>query len=310
MNASVQFETKDMNVISDPAGGYFVPITFINRIVQRMFETTPMRDLGTVLTISGDEVEFPNNTTDINAGWIGETAARPATTAPAPGKIRIPANEMYAAPQLSQKILDDAFFDVEGWLVNLIADKLSRLENGAFINGTGGVMPRGMLSYTPVTTDDATRSWGQLQYVPSGASGALLSANPGDCLITLTQKLKTGFLKGASWLIARDGIALIRQAKNQYGGYLWQPSYQAGMPSTLLDYPVTIAPDLPAVGAGTIGAVFGNFKEGYTIVDRMGVRMLRDPYTVAPEVRFYTTKRVGGDVTNFEAIKLLKLSVS
>lgn len=312
--AQLQLESKATtgSVDSDPDGGYLVPPTWANRMIQRSFETTPMRQLCTIMTTTGDDIEFPNDVVDVDANWVGEKAARVQTKSIKPGKIRIPVHEVYAFPKLTQKLLDDNAFNLEAYLSNRITDKISRVENNAFIIGTGNGQPTGFLNYSTDTAADETRSWNKLQYKPTGASGAFVAAasSPGDCLIDLVQMLKVAYLGGASWLMPRAVIGLVRELKNSVGGYLWQPNYQIGVPSTLLEYPVTIAPDMPVVAANSYSAAFGNFKEGYTILDRMGIRLLRDPYSDKPNIGFYFTKRTGGDVVNFDAIKLLKFSTT
>lgn len=306
-----ELQTKAMSVIADQQGGYMVPTEMADRIVTRQFETTPMRKLATVMSISSEAVEMLRDTNEAEAQWVSELDARADTDQGTIGRIRIPVHELHAQPKATQKLLDDASINVEEWLVSRVADKFSRRENAAFVSGDGVGQPRGFLSYTTEATGDASRSWGVLEHVATGTSGAFPSSGGADLLITLMNKLKSGYLPKASWLMPRAVIDTIRKFKESgTGAYVWQPSLQAGEPSTLLGYPVVLAEDMPTMAAGSLSAAFGNFAEGYTIVDRVGLNVLRDPYTAAPFVKFRCTKRVGGDVVNFEAIKLLRFATA
>jgi HK97 family phage major capsid protein len=171
-------------------------------------------------------------------------------------------------------------------------------------------MPRGFTSYTTSTADDSSRNWGVLQYVPTGLAGGFAASNPADVLFTLVSKLRVGYHPDACWIMPRAVADLIRKFKDSTQSYVWQPGLQQGTPATLLGFPVMLGEDMPAVTSGSLSVAFGNFKEGYTIVDHIGMRILRDPYTGAPFVKFRCTKRTGGDVVNFEAIKLLSFSAS
>ena len=305
------FQGKALEVIDNAEGGYMVPVEFSDRIVTRQFDTTPMRQIATVMTISSEAVEMLRDTNEPAAAWISEIATPSDTGDSLLGRVRIPVYELYAQPKATQKLLDDAFINVEEWLVNKIAAKFSRAENTAFVAGDGVTQPRGFTTYSAVTTDDNSRAWGVLQYVPTGASGAFASSNPADCLFDLMYKLRAGYHPKATWIMPRAVSDMIRKFKeNTTQAYIWQPGLQAGTPATLLGFPVTLGEDMPTVATGSFSLAFGNFKEGYTIVDRIGMRILRDPYTAAPFIRFRCTKRTGGDVVNFEAIKLLSFSVS
>ena len=304
-------QTKDLSVVNDPAGGYMVPVEMSARIVQRQHDTTPMRQIASIMNITSEAVEMLRDTNEPDASWASELAARTDTAEGTIGRIRIPAHELYAQPRATQKLLDDAVINVEEWLINKVADKFSRRENSAFVTGDGVAQPRGFASYTTQATGDATRSWGVLEHVVTGADGAFAASNPADALIGLLHKLPVGYMPGAVWLLPRSVAELIRKFKeNTTNAYLWQPGLQQGAPASLLGFPLHLAEDMPAPAAGSLSVAFGNFFEGYTIVDRVGIRVLRDPYTAAPFVRFRCSKRVGGDVTNFEAVKFLKFSAS
>lgn len=304
-------QTKDMSVISDQQGGYMVPHEMADRIITRQFDTTPMRQIATVMTISSEAVEMLRDTNEADAQWVAELGTRSDTDQGAVGRIRIPVHELYAQPKATQKLLDDARLNVEEWLVGRVASKFARKENQAFVSGDGVGQPRGFLSYSTAATGDASRSWGVLEHVATGSGGAFSSSAGADTLISVMNKLRAGYLPKAVWLMPRAVVDAVRKFKeNVTGSYLWQPSLQAGNPATILGYPVILADDMPAMTDGSLSAAFGNFEEGYTIVDRIGFQVLRDPYTSAPFVKFRCNKRVGGDVVNFEAIKLVKFATA
>ncbi|MBL29554.1 MAG: phage major capsid protein [Rhodospirillaceae bacterium] len=301
-------EQKALSVGSDPEGGYLVPATMSERIVRTVFETSPIRAIAANVTIGTDAVEMLVDKDEAGAGWVAETGSRAETDTPDLAKLRVPVHELYAEPRATQKLLDDGLFDVESWLADKVADKMTRTENAAFVSGTGVGQPRGFLGYTAVA--DASWSWGSIGYVASGGSGAFASSNPADKLIALAYALKAAYRADASWVMNRATVAEVRKLKASDGHYLWQPGLKAGEPATLLGYPIAEAEDMPDIEANSLSIAFGNFRAGYLIVDRMGVRVLRDPFTAKPYVKFYTTKRVGGDVVNFEAIKLMKFANS
>jgi len=304
-------ETKALEVINNAEGGYMVPPELSDRIITRQFDTTPMRQLATVMSISTEAVEMLRDTNEPVAQWISELGVPADTADNGLGRIRIPVHELYAQPKATQKLLDDAFINVEEWLINKVAAKFARAENNAFVVGDGIGMPRGFTSYASTTADDSTRPWGTLQYVPTTVNGDFASSNPADVLFDLVHKLRVGYHPKASWIMPRAVADKIRKFKeNTTQAYIWQPGLQQGQPSTLLGFPVVLGEDMPALATGSTSLAFGNFEEGYTIVDRIGMRILRDPYTGAPFIKFRCTKRTGGDVTNFEAIKLLSFSAS
>lgn len=310
-----------MSVGSDPDGGYWVPTQMSNDIKRRIFETSPMRQLASVVTITTDSIEYPTDTNDATSGgWVGETASRAATATPQVGQQKIYVREQYAMPQVTQKLLDMATIDVASWLNGKIADKMARTENTAFVSGAGVDQPRGFLDYksAAVTTDDASRSWGVLQYVATGASAAfptvsgVPSASDPDTLITLISKLNPAYRAGANWVMNRATEAVVRKMKDGDGRYIvgMGDLRDSATGFNLLGYNIVTAEDMPDVAANSYSIAFGNFGIGYQIVDGRGLRILRDPYTNKPYVRFYTTKWTGGDVVNFDAIKLLKFGTS
>jgi HK97 family phage major capsid protein len=307
-SGDLEVERKDMQVGSDPDGGYLVPADMSGRIITRIFETSPIRQIASVLTIGSDRLEGMNDLDEADAGWVGETGTRSDTDTPQVGKYEIPVHEMYAMPRATQKLLDDAAIDVEAWLAGKVADKLARTENAAFVTGNGVSKPHGFTAYTTAATADGSRTWGTLEHILSGASADFAASDPADKLFDVEAAMKPALLAGARWVTRRSVIAKVRKFKSTDDQYLWQPGLQAGAPASLIGYPITLAEDMPALAADSLSMALGNFAEGYQIVDRLGVRVLRDPFTAKPYVRFYTTKRTGGAVVNFDAIKFLKFN--
>jgi len=300
MDAGLEaLQTKALSVGSDPDGGYLVTPTMSAKIVQAIFETSPIRQIASVETISTDSLEMIDDHTALSAGWTAEAVDITSDTAtPTLAKRNIPTNELYAQPKATQKLVDDAAIDVESWLSNKIADIFGRTQNTAFVAGTGVGQPRGILSYASGT------SWGQIQQVGSGTSAQVTA----DSLITLFYSLKDAYMRRASFLMNRSVVQQVRLLKATTNQYLWQPSLTVGAPDTLLGVPVYMAADMPVAAASSLSVAVGDFQSGYQIVDRQGIRILRDPFTEKPFVKFYATTRVGGDVINFDAIKLLKLA--
>ncbi len=292
-------QTKALSVGSDPDGGYLVTPQMSSKIVQSIFETSPMRQLAAVETISSDALELIDDHDQAAAGWTSETGSIVETSTPTLAKRNIPTHELYAQPKATQKLVDDAAIDIEAWLSGKIADIFSRKENTAFISGNGVGQPRGILTYASGT------NWGQIQQVNSGSSGAVTS----DAIINLFYSLKDAYSKRANFLMNRtvvQSVRLLKQATTNQ--YMWQPGLAAGAPDTLMGVPVYMAADMPVAAANSLSVAVGDFKAAYQIVDRQGISILRDPFTEKPFVKFYATKRVGGDVVNFEAVKLMKLA--
>lgn len=301
-------EAKALAVGVDSDGGYLVPADTSGRIVTRVFETSPIRQIASVQTISSDALEGVRDTDEAaSGGWVSEQGSRGATATPQVGMWRIPVNELFAMPEATQQILDDGAVDVEAWLSRKVADRLTRVENAAFVNGDGVAKPRGFCAYPTAATADGTRAWGTFEHINTTASGAFASSNPADVLFDVIGAVKDAYLAGSRWVTRRSVITLVRKFKEATtNGYLWQPGLQAGQPAQLLGYPVTMAEDMPTLASGSLSMAFGNFAEAYQIVDRTGFRVLRDPYTNKPFVRFYTTRRVGGGAIQFEAIKFVR----
>lgn len=291
-------EVKSLIVGSNPDGGYYVPSEISSNIVKKQFETSPMRMLATTQVISGSSLEIPVDYDEPDAGWAAETATRSDTATPKVKLAEISAHEIFAQPLISQKLLDDAAIDMENWLTNKIVEKFSRIENAAFVNGDGINKARGFLTY-----DDGV-NYGEIEQIASGTSGEVTY----DGLVDLVTSLKSGYQANGSFVFGRAVMAQILKLKDLQDRPLWQPAIEAGAASTLLGRPVILAEDMPAPVADSLSVAYGDFAAGYTIVDRLGVGILRDPYTKKPYVKFYATKRVGGAVVDFDAIKILKLA--
>lgn len=299
MDAGLEaLQSKALSVGSDPDGGYLVTPTMSSKIVQTIFETSPMRQLASIEIISTDSLDLIDDHTQAVAGWTSETGTINETSSPTLAKRNIPTHELYAQPKATQKLVDDAAIDIESWLAGKIADIFARTQNTAFIAGNGAGQPRGILTYTAGT------DWGQIQQVNSGTSGQVTS----DGLVNLFYSLKDAYMRRASFLMNRATVQQVRLLKATTNQYLWQPSLAAGVPDTLLGAPVYMASDMPVAAANSLSVAVGDFQTAYQIVDRRGVTILRDPFTEKPFVKFYATTRVGGDVINFDAIKLMKLA--
>jgi len=295
-------EMKALSVGSDPDGGYVVNPDMSGRIVQKVFETSPMRAYASIQVISSDALEGLFDLNEASSGWVGETEARAETNTPAIGKWRIPVHELYAKPKATQKLLDDASINMEAWLAGKVAEKFARDESAAFVSGNGINKPRGFLTYAAGTTNPGT-----IERFKTTVSSAF-AANPNglDKVIDALYALKAPYRANATFFMTRAVTALARKLKDSDGQYQWQPSNQAGQPATLLGYPVAAFEDMEALANGSLSMAVADMREAYQIVDRIGIRTLRDPYSAKPYVEFYTTKRVGGDVVNFEAIKLIE----
>jgi HK97 family phage major capsid protein len=298
-------------------GGYAVPVELDRAIQNLAVNMNVMRALSTVVAIGSPTYQKLVNLHGTASGWVGETAARPATGTPQFAQITPFMGELYANPPVSQQLLDDAFFDVEAWLAGEVAQQFAVAEGTAFTTGDGVTKPKGFLAYTFANTADGVRAFGSLQYVPTGVAADFKATTPADNIFDLVYTLKAAHRVGAVFQMSKLMLANIRKFKTTTNEYLWTPSavvgegITGGTPGTLAGYPVYENEDMSAaVGANALVCAFGNFKNGYTIVDRMGTRVLRDPYSNKPYVNFYTTKRVGGMVTDSEAIKVLKCSVA
>jgi HK97 family phage major capsid protein len=307
-DVSKLLEAKQLSVGSNPDGGFVVPDDTAQQITQLLNDSSPMRQIAEVRQVGSSNFKKPISRGGASVGWTAETAARPETQTPTLDLIAFPAAELYAMPAATQALLDDSFADIDQWLAAEVQDVFAAQETLAFVNGDGLGKPKGFLSYT--NSADASQQWGEIGYVATGSAGAFASSDPIDSLIDLIYAPKAVYRPGANFVMNRRTVSAVRKFKDADGNYIWQPATQAGQPSTLLGYAVSEIEDMPDIGASAFAIAFGDFRRGYLIVDRAGVRVVRDPYSSKPFVLFYTTKKVGGGVQDFNAIKLLKFAVS
>jgi HK97 family phage major capsid protein len=301
-------ELKALSAGSNPDGGYLVPPEVETQIGQRLTAISPIRGIAGVRTISGNVYKKPFMTAGPAVGWVGETDARTQTTSPTLDELSFPAMELYAMPAATATLLEDAAVNIDQWLAQEVEQVFAAQEGTAFVTGDGSNKPKGFLSYT--TVDNASWSWGNVGYIASGAAGAFPSSDPSDVLVDLVYAVNAGYRQNAVFVMNRKTQSAIRKFKDTTGNYLWQPPAQAGGRASLMTFAVIEAEDMPDIAANSLSIAFGDFNRGYLVVDRAGVTVLRDPYTAKPYVLFYTTKRVGGGVQDFDAIKLMKFAAS
>lgn len=295
-----------MSVGSNENGGYLAPTEWDRRIQQAQVATSPMRRLATVRTTRVGAYSTVWNTDQWGSGWVGETAARPATSTPTLAPIVFAAGEIYANPAITQRLLDDAQFNVEEWLANSVDREFNKQEGVAFISGDGTNKPYGLLQYVTGGAAEAQHPGGVLQIDASGAAGGVTV----DGLVDFMYKLPAPYRQNATWLMNSLTAAAITKLKDANGNLIWRESLIVGQPSTLLGRPVEIDENMPNIAANALPIAFGDFRSGYLINDRIGTRILRDPYTNKPYVSFYVTKRVGAGVLDPFAIRLLKIAAA
>ncbi len=301
-------EMKTLSVGSDPDGGYFVTPDTTGRIVKKVYETSPIRQIASVQMISTDALEGIEDLGEAGAGYAGEQAQGSDTTTPQVGKWRIPVYWIDTEPKTTQQLLDDASVDIEAWLSGKVSDKFARFENSEFVVGSSKI--RGFTSYTTALDSGSGVTWGTIGHVMSGASAdfAATASFPADKVFDLIGMVKQAYLPNSRFVTRRSVITKMRKFKDTTGQFLWQPSLVLGNPESFAGYPITRAEDMPTLAADSLSLAFGDFGAAYQIVDRQGIRVLRDNLTSKPYVKFYTTKRVGGGVVNFEAIKVMKFN--
>lgn len=303
-------ELKSFSGASGGAGGYAVPREIDEMIEVALKAISPIRAVANVVRTGSAGYRKLVTTGGFVSGWASETGARAETATPTFQEIAPPSGDLYANPSATQAMLDDVQFDVEGWLAGEIAQEFARAEGAAFVNGDGTNKPKEFLKYATTGEVDGVRAFGTLQYVASGQAGGFPTTSPQDKLIDLVQALKAPYRQGAAFVMNSATLARIRKFKTSDGAFLWQPSLAAGQPATLLGYPVIEAEDMPDIAADSLSIAFGNFQHGYVIAERNETSILRDPFTNKPFVQFYAVKRIGGAVTNSEAIKLMKFAAS
>ena len=303
-----RFEAKAMSYGSDPDGGYLVPDETATEIGRRLAAISPIRSIAGIQTVSSAVYKKPFAVSGPATGWVAETASRPETTSPTLAELQFPTMEIYAMPAATPTLLEDAAVDLVAWIAAEVETAFAEQEGAAFVAGDGSNKPKGFLDYT--TAAEASWTWGNLGYVITGADGAFAASDPSDALVETIYALKAGYRQNAHWVMNRGTQAEIRKLKDDDGNYLWQPPAAAGEKAMLMGFPLVEAEDMPDIDSDSLSVAFGDFNRGYLVVDRAGVRVLRDPYSAKPYVLFYTTKRVGGGVQDFDAIKLLKFGTA
>ncbi|MFK8252234.1 phage major capsid protein [Ancylobacter terrae] len=303
-----RLEAKALSAGVGADGGYVVPHETEREIGKRLAALSPIRALADVRVISAGTYKKPFMTSGPAVGWVAETGARSQTTSPVLDELAFPAMELYAMPAATQTLLDDAAVNIDEWLAAEVDAAFAAQEGTAFVTGDGSGKPKGFLSYTTVA--EGSWEWGKLGTIATGAAGDFPSASPADPLVDLVYALKAGYRQNGTFVMNRRTQSAVRKLKDENGQYLWTPPASAGAPPSLLGFPVAEAEEMANIGANSLSIAFGDFRRGYLVVDRAGVRVLRDPYSAKPYVLFYTTKRVGGGVQDFDAIKLLKFAAS
>ncbi|MEB8388631.1 phage major capsid protein [Rhodobacteraceae bacterium KMM 6894] len=301
----LELEGKALGTSVAGDGGYLVDPQTSETIKSTLSATASIRAIANVVGVEATSFDVLVDHSDVGHGWATEASSVTETGTPTIDRITIPLHELSALPKASQRLLDDSAFDIEGWLAGRIADKFARAEAAAFVNGDGVDKPTGFLTKTSVDNDVWT--WGNLGYVPTGVNGDFDSA---DEIIDLVYALGAEYRANATFVMNSKTAGAVRKMKDADGRFLWSDGLAAGEPARLLGYAVLIAEDMPDIASGAMAIAFGDFNAGYTVAERPDLRVLRDPFSAKPHVLFYATKRVGGDVSDFAAIKLLKFAVS
>lgn len=300
----LELEAKALSTAVSGDGGFLVDPQTSDAVRSVLRSTASIRSIASVVNVEANSFDVLIDTTDIGAGWSDEVGPATETGTPTIDRISIPLNELSALPKASQRLLDDSAFDVENWLAGRIADRFARAEADAFVNGDGIDKPRGILDHP--TVDDAVWSWGNIGYVPTGLDGGVNADN----IVDLVYALGAQYRANGTFVMNSKTAGLVRKLKDADGRFLWSDGLAAGEPARLMGYPVVIAEDMPDAGSDSFAIVFGDFRAGYTIAERPDLRVLRDPFSAKPHVLFYATKRVGGDVSDFAALKLLKFGLA
>lgn len=305
---ALSLEGKGLNTQTLTEGGYLVDIDTSDRIQSVLRSGSSIRALSKVVQIEAGSYDVLIDHNDIGAGWQDETGSVTETQAMIVDRISIPLHELSASPTASQRILDDSAFDIEQWLADRVAEKFLRSESDAFVNGDGVNKPSGFLTKTLV--ENTAWQWGEIGYVATGTAGDFDANNPGDALIDLVYSLNAEYRAGSAFIMNSKTAGEVRKMKDNQGRFLWMEGLHAAQPPLLVGYPVLIVEDMPDIATDSHSIAFGNFEKGYTIAERPDLRILRDPYSAKPNIMFYATKRVGGDVSDFAAIKTLKFGTA
>lgn len=305
---ALEVEAKGLNTQVAAEGGFLIDPQTADKIESVLRSGASLRAISRVVHVEAGTYDVLIDHAEIGAGWSDEVTLQAETTSPTIDRISIPLNELSASPVASQRILDDAAFDVEGWLAERIADRFLRAESDAFVNGDGVNKPTGFLTKTFVP--NSGWSWGNIGYVATGSDGGFDPNNPADALIELVYALNAEYRAGSVFIMNSRTAGEVRKMKDNQGRFLWMEGLQAAQPPLLVGYPALIVEEMPEIGSNAHAIAFGNFGHGYTVAERPDLRILRDPYSARPNVTFFATKRVGGDVTDYAAIKTLKFGTS
>lgn len=301
-------EGKSMSTAVNGDGGYLVDPQTSDAIKSVLKSTASIRSIANVVNVEATSYDVLIDTTDLGSGWVTETGTVGETATPTIDRISIPLYELSALPKASQRLLDDSAFDIEAWLAGRIADKFASAEASAFINGDGVDKPTGILNHTQVDND--SWAWGSLGYIVTGTDGGFDVTDPADAIVELVYALGAQYRANGTFVMNSKTAGQVRKLKDADGRFLWSDGLAAGEPARLMGYPVLIAEDMPDIASDAAAIAFGDFHAGYTVAERPDVRILRDPFSAKPHVLFYATKRVGGDVSDFAAIKLLKFGTA
>lgn len=293
---------------SDTDGGYLVPDETERAVMRSLKDVSPMRAISGVRQVSASVYKKPFSISGPGTGWVGETDGRPETTTPTLAELSFPTMELYAMPAATSTLLEDSAVNIDEWLAEEVRLAFAEQEGTAFVTGDGTNKPKGFLDYTKV--DNGSWSWGNVGYVSTGTDGGFDSTSPSDNLVNLIYSVRSGYRSNAHWVMNRSVQSEIRKIKDADGNYIWRPGERAGAASSLMNFEIAESEDMPDIASDSYSIAFGNFSRGYLIVDRLGIRVLRDPYSLKPYVLFYTTKRVGGGIQDFDAIKLIKFGIS
>ncbi len=301
-------EGKALSTAVAADGGYLVDAETAQAIRAQLLSTASLRAVASVVEVEAASFDVLIDRSEVGSGWATEATATGETATPQLERIQIPLHELSAMPKASQRLLDDSAFDVEGWLAGKIAQRFQRAEAAAFVSGDGVDKPRGFLTAPKVA--NGVWAWGSLGYVPTGAAADFAAVNAADCIINLVYALGAEYRANAVFVMNSKTAGAVRKMKDADGRFLWSDGLAAAEPARLMGYPVQVCEDMPDIAAGAHAIAFGDFRAGYTIAERPDLRILRDPFSAKPHVLFYASKRVGRDVTDFAAIKLLKIAVS
>jgi len=304
----LMLEGKALSTAVPGDGGFLVDPRTADTVKSMLVSTASIRSIASVVTVDASNFDVLIDRSDVGTGWVTETGSVTETATPLIERISIRLHQLAAMPKASQRLLDDSAFDVEGWLAEKIASRFIRSESAAFVNGDGVDKPKGFL--LPAKVPNATWTWGNLGYVASGAAADFPTTNAVDCIVNLVYALAAPYRANATFVMNSKTAGAVRKMKDADGRFMWADGLAVAEPPRLMGYPVLVCEDMPDIAANAHAIAFGDFAAGYTIAERTDLRILRDPFSAKPHVLFYATKRVGGDISDYAAIKLLRFALS